>query len=67
MLPPKTENQKKSQKDYMSKFSRIQVRVKPEKYKQIQGHAEGRGESVNAFVVRAIDETLERDEKPKRG
>ena len=61
MLPPKTENQKKSQKDYMSKFSRIQVRVKPEKYKQIQDHAEGRGESVNAFVVRAIDETLERD------
>ena len=64
-MPPKTEAQKQSQKDYMSKFSRIQVRVEPEKYKQIQGHAESRGESVNAFVNRAIDEQMERDNAEK--
>lgn len=60
-MPPKTDEQKESQKKYMSKFSRIQVRVEPEKYKQIQAHAEAQGESVNAFVNRAIDETVERD------
>lgn len=49
----------------MSRFSRIQVRVEPERYKQIQSHAESRGESVNAFVVRAIDETMERDDAEK--
>lgn len=61
-MPPKTEEQKESQKRYMSRFSRIQVRVEPEKYKQIQDHAEGHGESVNAFVVRAIDEAMEREQ-----
>ena len=64
-MPPKTEAQKKSQKDYMSKFARIQVRVEPEKYQQIQDHAESCGESVNAFVVRAIDETMERDNEAR--
>ena len=60
-MPPKTDEQKESQKKYMSKFSRIQVRVEPEKYKQIQAHAEAQGESVNGFVNRAIDETMARD------
>ena len=60
-MPPKTDEQKESQKKYMSKFSRIQVRIEPEKYKQIQNHAESRGESVNAFVVRAVDETMKRE------
>lgn len=27
----------------------------------IKAHAEARGESVNAFINRAIDETMERD------
>lgn len=60
-MPPKTDEQKESQKKYMSRFSRIQVRIEPEKYKQIQNHAESRGESVNAFVVRAVDETMKRE------
>ena len=62
-MPKKTDAQKRAQKEYMSKFSRLQIRVDREKQKQIQDHAESRGESVNAFVVRAIDETMERDAK----
>ena len=62
-MPEKTDAQKKAQKNYMSKFSRLQVRVDPEKQKRVQAHAESRGESVNAFVNRAIDETMERDGK----
>lgn len=62
-MPEKTKEQKDSQKKYMSKFARLQIRVDKEKHKQIQDHAESRGESVNGFVTRAINETMERDEK----
>ena len=33
----------------------------PERREQIKAHAEARGESVNAFINRAIDETMERE------
>lgn len=64
-MPPKTEEQKKSQKEYMKRFSRIQVRVEKDKYKQIQDHAESRGESVNGFVTRAINQQMERDDESR--
>lgn len=42
-------------------YEEIKVRVyKGEKVK-IKVHAEQRGESVNGFIKRAIDETMERD------
>lgn len=61
-MPPKTEQQKKSQKEYMKRMSRIEITMKTEKGELVKAHAEGRGESVNAFVNRAIDEAMERDE-----
>lgn len=63
-MAEKTEAQKKAQKNYMSKFSRLQIRVDREKQEAIQVHAASHGESVNAFVNRAIDETMERDNLP---
>ena len=33
----------------------------PEKKQRLQDHADSQGESVNEFVNRAIDETIERD------
>ena len=30
---------------------------------ELQAHAQGRGESLNGFVNRAIDETMERDKE----
>ena len=58
---PKTEAQKRAQKGYMSHFARIEVRMTPEKQKRVQAHAESTGESVNAFINRAVDETMERE------
>ena len=63
MAPEKTEAQKRAQKTYMGKFARAEIRVDPEKQERIQEHAAGQGESVNAFVNRAIDETMERDKE----
>ena len=60
-MPEKTEAQKKAQKKYMEKFMVAQVRMERDKYGRIQAHAAARGESVNSFINRAVQETMERD------
>ena len=44
-----------------SNYDRINVTMPKGKKDTIKAHAEARGESVNAFINRAIDETLRRD------
>lgn len=60
-IPPKTEAQKESQKKYMKSVARVGITMEPEKKKRLQEHADSKGESVNSFVNRAIDETIERE------
>ena len=57
----KTEAQKKAQQKYMEKFVRVEIRMDQAKRDAIQSHAEVRGESVNAFINRAIDNQMEQD------
>ncbi len=61
LTPPKTEKQKQSQKAYIESISRVEITMKKDKKKRLQDHADSMGESVNQFVNRAIDETMERD------
>lgn len=42
-------------------YDNITLRVKKGKKEEIQAHADARGESINSFINRAIDETMERD------
>lgn len=42
-------------------YDRVNVTFPKGKKAVIQQHAEAAGESVNAFINRAIDETMERD------
>lgn len=65
-MPEKTTAQKRAQKNYMGKFARVEIRVTPEQRDVIQAHAAARGESMNVFIKRAIDETIERDKKDSR-
>ena len=44
----------------------IRIRVPKGDKAKVQEHAASMGESTNAFVVRAINETMERDAKGKR-
>ena len=44
-------------------YDRINVTLPKGRKEIIKAHAEGRGESVNGFINRAIDEAIERDEK----
>ena len=64
-MASKTENQKKSQRDYMSKQDLFQVRMEKGKKEIIYAHAKRQGESINAFINRAIDEAMERDRREK--
>lgn len=66
-MASKTESQKKSQRDYMSKQDLFQIRMEKGKKEIIDSHAKRRGESVNAFINRAIDEAMERDRKDNDG
>ena len=61
-MAKKTEAQKRAQKVYISKFVRVEVRMEQESQAAIKVHAAARGESVNAFIARAIRETMERDQ-----
>lgn len=53
--------QKATNKWIASAYDRINLTVPKGKKDTIKAHAEGKGESVNAFINRAIDETLRRD------
>ena len=55
---------KKANAKYNAKaYEQMPVRVPKGKTAIIQNHAEQNGESVNGFINRAIDETMERDKK----
>lgn len=42
-------------------LDRLSIAVPKGKKDIIKAHAESMGESVNAFIIRAIDDTIERD------
>lgn len=56
-----TPAQAEAHKRYMKDYVEIKVRTTPEKRAIIQNHAAGMGESTTAFINRAIDETMRRD------
>ena len=59
-----SEAQKKaSEKWQHEKVDDIRFRVAKGKRAVIQAHAQSQGESVNAFLNRAVDETMERDQQ----
>ena len=56
--------QQRATNKYISKaYDRINLTVPKGEKETIQAHAEAHSESVNGFINRAIDETMERDNK----
>lgn len=64
---PTREAQKRATARYLQKQDEIKVRLRKGRKAEIQAHAEARGESLNAFVGRAISETMERDRQQEKG
>ena len=60
-----TEAQAKAAKKYLKEsVEDIRIRVPKGKKAEVQAHAVSTGESMNSFVVRAINETMDRDNCP---
>lgn len=53
--------QRKATDKYLEKFDELRVRVPKGTKEAIKAHAAARGESVNGFLSRAIQETMARD------
>ena len=52
----------KAQNKYIAKaYDRVNLTMPKGKKDAVQAHATQQGESVNAFISRAIDEAMERD------
>lgn len=58
-------NQRAVNKYVKNNYDRINVTMAKGKKDTLKAHAEAMGESVNAFINRAIDETLDRDQEKK--
>lgn len=65
-MAEKTEAQKKAQAKYMDRFAVARVRMDRDKYEAVQAHAEARGESVNAFICRSIENQMQQDNEKAR-
>lgn len=53
--------QKAVHKYVKANYDRMELTVPKGRKAEIKAHADTQGESVNAFISRAIDETMERD------
>jgi len=62
---PMTDAQRRAREKWLEKVEEVKFRVPKEKKEIIQAHAAEQGESVNAFLNRAVDEAMERDNSKK--
>ena len=62
-MAPASKAQQKAVNKYMrEKYDRVNLTMIPKgKKEKVSEHAKSRGESLNGFINRAIDETMERD------
>lgn len=58
-----TEAQARAHKKYISNFVEVKVRMTADRRETVRSHAEAVGESLNAYINRAIDEAIERDQE----
>lgn len=63
MMPVSKAHQKAVAKYVQENYDDIKVRSKKGYRAEIKAHAAARGESLNAFILRAIQETIENDKK----
>jgi len=66
-LSPLSEAKKKANAKYNAKaYDRIEFLVKKGRKEELKAYVAARGESMNGFVNRAIERTLELDEQENR-
>jgi predicted HicB family RNase H-like nuclease len=60
-MPASKAQQKAVAKYLAANYDEVKVRMPKGRKNVIKAHAAARGESVNAFINRAVDEAMERD------
>lgn len=58
---PTYEYNKEYAKKYLGKLDEIRIRLPKGEKDTIKAHAESMGESANAFITRAIHQTMKKD------
>ena len=53
--------QRKATDKYLEKFDEMRVRVPSGQKSVFKAHADSQGESLNSYIIRAMTETMERD------
>lgn len=66
-MPTSKAQQKATAKYVKQNYDRIEIKVPKGRKAELQVHAEQRGESLNAFIGRAIQETVKRDAQEATG
>ena len=67
-MSPASKAQQKAVNKYMKEnYDRVNLVMPKGRKDAVKAHAEKNGESLNSFINRAIDETMERDEQADRG
>ena len=67
VLSPSSEAKKRADAKYTLKaYDRLEIKVKKGRKEELKAHAAERGESLNGFVNRAINEAEERDKQAKK-
>lgn len=56
-----SEAQRNATKKYLSKFTELKLRLTSEEYASLKEHTSRTGESIAAFMRRAIKETIKHD------
>lgn len=64
-MPASKAQQKAVNKYIKENYDVFQIRMPKGKKDIIKAHAESKGESVNGFINRAVDETIKRDGEDK--
>lgn len=62
-MPISKAQQKAVHKYVKANYDRMELTVAKGQKDVIKAHAQSRGESVNSFVLRAVSETMERDNR----
>ena len=57
--------QKATAKYVKANYDRVEAKFPKGRKAELQAHAEKQGESLNGFIVRAVDEAIERDNDKK--
>ena len=60
---PISDARRRANDKWRSKFVEVRFRVTQDKKEIIQQHAAQQGESVNAFINRAVDEAIKKDKE----